>query len=79
MTGARVRPVRLNVTLPAGELNSAVVGLVNVSLPSWNGLPQPGGGFPEPSDKGCTARQNTPSIRAHSTPQCVYNRYACPR
>jgi hypothetical protein len=79
MTGGRVRSVRLNVTLPAGDLNSAVVRLVKVRVPSWNGLPQPGGGFPLPSDNGCVARQKTPSILAHSMPQCVYRPYDWPR
>src|SRR5258707_14631400 len=64
-TGGRVRFVRLNVTVPAGEVNVAVVLVVSTSVPSWNGLPQPGGGFPLPSDKGCAARQNVPSILAH--------------
>ena len=63
--------MRLNLTLPAGELNSAVVWLRKLSVPSWNGLPQPGGGFPLPSDKGCVARQKVPLILAHSMPQCV--------
>jgi hypothetical protein len=65
MTGGRVLRVRSNVTLPAGELNSAVVRLLNVSLPCWKGLPQPGGGFPLPSDNCWVARQNTPPILAH--------------
>lgn len=65
ITGGCVRSVRLNVTLPAGELNSAVERLLKVSVPSWKGLPQPGGGFPLPADKGCVARQNAPSILTH--------------
>jgi hypothetical protein len=63
--------VRSNVTLPAGESNLEVVGLMNVSLPSWEGFPQPAGGLPLPSDNGCFARQNVPLILAHSIPQCV--------
>ncbi len=69
--GGCFRSVRLNVTFPAGESNWAVVRLVKVSVPCWEGLPQPGGGFPLPSDKGRVARQNVPSIFAHSMPQCV--------
>jgi hypothetical protein len=63
--------VRSKVTLPAVELNLAVVRLSMVSVPAWMGLSQPRGGFPSPSDSGCLARQNVPSIRAHSMPQCV--------
>jgi hypothetical protein len=79
MTGGSVRTVRLNVTLPAGEVNMAIVRLVNVSLPTWNGFPQPGGGFPLLCDNGLVARQKTPSILAHLMPQCVYSRYGRPR
>lgn len=50
-----------------------------MSVPSWEGLPQPRGGFPLPSDSGCVARQNVPSILAHSMPQCVYSWYGLPR
>ena len=66
-----MRDVRSNVTLPAGESNLAVVGLMTVSVPCWEGFPQPAGGFPLPSDNGCFARQNVPLILAHSMPQCV--------
>ena len=52
ISGGCVREVRSNVTLPAGESNLAVAGPLNMSLPSWNGLPQPAGGLPLPSDKG---------------------------
>ena len=76
--GGRLREVRSNVTRPADETNLAVVGLVTMSLPSWKGLPQPAGEFPLPSDNGCVARQNVPSIFAHSMPQCVYSRYGRP-
>ncbi len=69
--GGREREVRLKVTLPAGESNLAVVGLVNVSVPAWSGLPQPAGGFPLPSDSGCFARQKVPLMLAHLMPQCV--------
>jgi len=31
----RLREVRSNVTVPAGESNLAVVGPVSASLPSW--------------------------------------------
>jgi hypothetical protein len=70
-SGGCVREVRSNVTLPARESNLAVAGPVNLSLPSWKGLPQPAGGLPLPSDKGWCARQKVPSIFAHSMPQCV--------
>jgi hypothetical protein len=63
--------VRWKVTLPAGESNLAVVGLISASRPFWYGFPQPAGGFPLPSDNGRIARQNVPSILAHSMPQCV--------
>lgn len=76
--GGRLREVRSNVTRPADETNLAVVGLVTMRLPSWKGLPQPAGEFPLPSDNGCVARQNVPSIFAHSMPQCVYSRYGRP-
>ncbi len=69
--GRRLRDVRSNVTLPAGESNLAVVGLMNASVPSWKGSPHPTGGFPLPSDTGRLARQNTPPILAQSMPQCV--------
>ncbi len=75
MNGGSFLPVRLNVTMPAAERNSAVVRLVNVSVPCWNGSPQPRGGFPAPSDAGFVARQNVPSILAHAIPQCVYSWY----
>jgi catechol 2,3-dioxygenase-like lactoylglutathione lyase family enzyme len=65
------REVRSNVTLPAEESNLAVVGLMRTSVPSWKGLPHPGGGFPLPSDTGRCARQNVPSILAQKMPQCV--------
>lgn len=71
IVGGSVLEVRSNVTPPAGESNLAVVGPTNTSVPSWKGLPQPAGGFPLPSDSGCFARQNVPSILAHLTPQCV--------
>jgi hypothetical protein len=71
MNGGCLRPVRLNVTLPAADLNSAAVALLNVNLPRWYGLPQPCGGLPLPSDSGGVARQNVPRIRAHSIPQWV--------
>lgn len=71
ISGGCLREVRSNVTLPAGESNLAVLGLMNTSVPSSKGLPQPAGGFPLPSDNGCFARQNMPSILAHSMPQCV--------
>lgn len=71
ISGGCLREVRPNVTLPVGDSNLAVVGLVRMSVPSWKGLPQPAGGFPLPSDNGCFARQNVPSIFAHSIPQCV--------
>jgi hypothetical protein len=71
ISGGCLREVRLNVTLPAGESNLAVVGLMNTSVPRWKGLPQPTGGFPLPSDNGCLARQNVPSILAQWMPQCV--------
>ena len=74
ITGGRLREVRLNVTLPTGESNLAVVGLMSTSVTCWTGLPQPAGGFPLPSDSGSVARQNDPSISAHSMPQCVYGR-----
>jgi hypothetical protein len=69
--GGCLREVRSNVTLPAGESNRAVVGPMNVSVPSWEGFPHPAGGFPLPSDSGCFARQNLPLILAQSMPQCV--------
>ena len=71
ITGGRVRLVRRNVTLPAVQLNSAVETLVRVSVPSWNGLPHPCGGFPLPSDNVRFARQYVPYMLAHSMPQCV--------
>jgi len=71
ISGGCLSEVRSNVTLPAGESNLALVGLTNTSVPSREGLPQPAGGFPLPSDNGCFARQNVPSILAHSMPQCV--------
>jgi hypothetical protein len=69
--GGCLPEVRSNVTLPAGESNRAVVGPMNVSVPSWEGFPHPAGGFPLPSDSGCFARQNLPLILAQSMPQCV--------
>ena len=33
--GGRLREVRSNVTVPAGESNLAVVGPINASLPGW--------------------------------------------
>lgn len=71
ISGGCLREVRSNVTLPTGESNLAVVGLMTVSVPCWKGLPQPTGGFPLPSDNGCFARQKVPSILAHWMPQCV--------
>ncbi|MFL5863841.1 MAG: hypothetical protein ACJ780_24220 [Solirubrobacteraceae bacterium] len=71
ITGGCVRVVRPNVTLPAVESNLAVLGPMNNSVPFWKGLPQPAGGFPLPSDNGCLARHNVPSILAHLMPQCV--------
>jgi hypothetical protein len=71
ISGGHLREVRSNVTVPADESNLAVVGPVSTSVPSWKGLPQPAGGFPLPSESGCFARQNVPSILAHSMPQCV--------
>ena len=71
ITGGCPREVRLNVTLPAEESNLALVGLVRTSVPSWNGLPHPGGGFLLPSDTGGFARQKVPSILAQKMPQCV--------
>jgi hypothetical protein len=76
--GGCLREVRSNVTLPTVESNLAVVGPMSMRVPSWKGLPQPAGGFPLPSDSGCFARQNVPSILAHSMPQCVYSRYDRP-
>ena len=69
--GGRVREVRSNVTVPAGESNLAVVGAMSASLPSWYGFAQPSGGFPLPSESGCFARQKVPLILAHSMPQWV--------
>jgi hypothetical protein len=78
ISGGSLCEVRSNVTLPAVESNLACVGPMNTSAPSWYGLPQPGGGFPLPSDKGCFARQKVPLILAHSIPQWVYSSYARP-
>jgi hypothetical protein len=71
ISGGCLREVHSNLTVPTGESNLAIVGLMDTSVPSWKGLPQPAGGFPLPSDIGCFARQNVPSILAHSMPQCV--------
>jgi hypothetical protein len=71
MTGRCVRDVRRNTTVPTGEVKRAEVRLIKSRLPSWNGFPQLGGGFPLPSESGWVARQNVPSILAHSIPQCV--------
>lgn len=78
VVGGRVREVRLNITLPAVELNVAVDGLAKVSVPAWKGFPQPGGGFPFPSDSILVERQKVPRIFAHSIPQCVYSSYGFP-
>jgi hypothetical protein len=63
--------VRLNVTLPAVDSNLAVVGLMNISVPFWEGFPHPAGGFPLPSDNRCSACQKVPLILAHAIPQWV--------
>ena len=35
ISGGCLREVRSNVTVPAGESNLAVLGLMNTSVPSW--------------------------------------------
>jgi hypothetical protein len=75
MKGGSDRAVRTNVTLPAVDVKRALERVRYLSVPAWYGLPQPGGGFPLPSDSGRLACQNVPSILAHSIPQCVYKRY----
>jgi hypothetical protein len=67
----RLREVRSKITPSAGASNLALVGPMRTNVPSWNGLPQPAGGFPQPSDSGCFASQNVPSVLAHLMPQCV--------
>jgi hypothetical protein len=71
MEGGCLREVRWKVTTPAVEVKIAVVGCGKTSVPLWNGLPQPAGGFPRPSDRGGEARQEVPRTRAHLTPQWV--------
>ena len=40
---------------PALSVKTAWVGEITVRMPGWYGLPQPGGGLPEPSLSGGVA------------------------
>lgn len=68
--GVSMRLVRVNSIGPCGPVQLAWSWSRSVSSPLWYGLPQSGGGFMLPSFSGWV-RHQTPSIWAHSTPQCT--------
>jgi hypothetical protein len=62
-------------TCPRLSRNSATEADSILMLPGCEGLPQPGGGLPEPSESGRSASNQRPRIFAKRIPQCVYSVY----
>src|SRR5215469_16644960 len=60
---------------PRLSRNSATEADSILIVPGCEGLPQPGGGLPEPSESGGSASNQRPPIFAKRIPQCVYSVY----
>ena len=65
--GTRVKTTRW----PALSVKITLVGETTVSVPGWYGLPQPGGGLPDPSLSGWVVTYHRLPTRTYAMPQCV--------